>query len=791
MPVTENPCRDIYIPEYNQTQRITIPEGTLVVLSGLPGSGKSSLRANAIGIELATWLSSDALRDEITPPLRLLVDGKPRLSRNESTNDVVFAIMQMRVRAGLQMGRTVVVDATSPTDADRQTWIDLANEIGAPHLVVILDVSVETCIARASAREAYVPAQSIREMHQPSAPAISPEVKAKAGPNAKLAVTAPQGFQRTSRFNHVTVNNTAQLYFGWKELPVGKWDVIGDVHGLLDNLLVLLGKAGWTVKDGRLQPHPEGRKLLFLGDLVDRGIQSVELLRFVMRAVQDGLALCLKGNHEEKLVRFLRTAKAHGIERWTSYANAETGMNMLKLEDGEREALTQFLVHLPTHFVDVQSRTAFVHADVHVFAPGVSRTEDMLYGMSGWSKVDSDAIYQRGVEAGINEFTVIRGHIPSTSEQSHIYSLERHPFQKGELVLMHFDKVQPVFANAASTKEERIAAFNASLVTERCDFDFEAYSEKYALLKGLESLAEKKHVTRQLDDSKMFRVYKYSKQTFWNNSWDVSPWLLKARGIVCDPAGNIVSHPFDKCFNYLENGTGKDLSDDLDVIVTDKLNGFLGIVSANPLKSNALLVHTQGGFGGDFVGYINDHISPAMKGQMLKFFAKNDVTLMFEVLHKEDPHIVAYPEDMMGLHLIGVRGKQLTDQPWTEAQVDAAAEAMGLRRPQWARMKFGQARAQLRTLQTEGFMVRADTPDQEFLLKMKSPFYLTTKFLGRLSSGRIKHMFANARDFKKTMDEEFFILVDTIVETYSLEQFLEYNDDARVAEVRKLINQMQ
>lgn len=289
----------------------------------------------------------------------------------------------------------------------------------------------------------------------------------------------------------------------------------------------------------------------------------------------------------------------------------------------------------------------------------------------------------------------------------------------------------------------------------------------------------------------MLSVFKYSKQTFWNNSGSHSPYLSKARGIVLDPAGTIVSHPFDKCFNYLENGTGQDISDSDAVIVTDKLNGFLGIISGHPLKRGALLAHTQGGFSGPFVQYIHDHISRELLGRLLNFFSHTRVTLMFEGIHAEDPHIVEYAVCMQGLHLLGVRGLAESDQAWTEEAVDAVAKELGLRRPSWTRMTFGKARAQLRDCKTEGYMIRRDTPNQEYLLKMKSPYYLTTKFLGRLSQARIKHLFGSPKDFKKTIDEEFYVIVDAIVERSTVEAFLNLEDVNRVVFVRELINQLQ
>lgn len=780
---------------YHADGSVVIPENTLVVLSGLPASGKSELRLRrAVNASMAIWVSSDAIRDSITPLQPILVAGRVRFARNESANPAVFAIMRQQVRAGLQMGRTVVVDATCLTDADRKEWVDIAIEEGVPHLVLILDTPLETCLSRADTRPVHVSEATIRRMAQPPTPeagAAKPNRQSpKAVPNG-AALTAPQGFQLDSQFRHAVLQADTGIWFTPNELPEGDWDVVGDSHGLLDDVIVLLTKADWPIVNGTLQPHPKGRKLLFLGDLVDRGTQSIALLRFLKKAVDAGLALCVKGNHDAKLVRFVRTALTEGIERWTSFANAETGMSMLKLDPRERDELVNFLHRLPAYYVDSEAKTVFLHADMHTFAPGVSLKGDCVYGMSGWSKMDSDGLYQQGVEAGLNEYTLVRGHYPSTSEQSHAFSLERHPFQCGELVLLRFDEFRKTLMNTSADREARRAAFYAALVTQKCEFDFAEYSKRYDLIKGLEKLVEDKFISRQLDDSNMLRVYKYSKQTFWNNSWGQSPLLLKARGLVLDPAGNIVSHPLDKCFNYLENGTGAEFSDDLPVIGVDKLNGFLGVISAHPLNKGELLVHTQGGFGGPFVQYIKDFITPAVKGQLLKFLSQNDVTLLFEVLHESDPHIIEYAPDMMGLHLLAVRGKQLTDEPWVEDQVDVAAAQMGFRRPVWDRMTFGQARKYMRTCKAEGLMIRADTPQQEFLLKMKSPHYLTVKFLGRLSANKIKYLFANPRDFKKTMDEEYFIIIDKLVVTYTLEQFQGFTDDERVSEMRTLIDSMQ
>ena len=80
-------------------------------------------------------------------------------------------------------------------------------------------------------------------------------------------------------------------------LPDGPLDIVGDVHGELEALERLLARLGYS--DGR---HPEGRRLVFVGDLVDRGHDSVGVLERVMPWVAAGHASCILGNHELNLL---------------------------------------------------------------------------------------------------------------------------------------------------------------------------------------------------------------------------------------------------------------------------------------------------------------------------------------------------------------------------------------------------------------------------------------------------------------------------------------------------------
>lgn len=105
----------------------------------------------------------------------------------------------------------------------------------------------------------------------------------------------------------------------------GPFDIIGDVHGCADELEVLLKALGYGVTfagDGvgrqAVTTAPSGRRAVFVGDLVDRGPRSPDVLRIVMGLVVSGQALCVPGNHDVKFVRWLsgRQVKlTHGLDR--------------------------------------------------------------------------------------------------------------------------------------------------------------------------------------------------------------------------------------------------------------------------------------------------------------------------------------------------------------------------------------------------------------------------------------------------------------------------------------------
>lgn len=282
-----------------------------------------------------------------------------------------------------------------------------------------------------------------------------------------------------------------------------------------------------------------------------------------------------------------------------------------------------------------------------------------------------------------------------------------------------------------------------------------------------------------------FSIYKYSKTVFFKNLWHKDNTLLKARGIVLDRDGNIVQNPFDKVFNFNENGTGSTIDENKEVIAVEKLNGFLGCITKHPNK-NELLISTTGSLTSDFVIMIKDLIDEKLNKKLLDYLSVNNVTLMFEVIHPGDPHIIPYEKSEQGLWLIGCKEKYEEAKNKKENELDVIAQKIDCKRPYWFKDTFKNILNKVKTEKIEGYMV-LDEKTQETLLKIKTDYYLTTKFLGRMGNKNIEMMFENTKVFKEKVEEEFFELIDDLIKM-DKETLLNMNNDEKVVLIRNKID---
>jgi polynucleotide kinase-phosphatase len=285
---------------------ISVPALSLVVLVGVSGSGKSTFAAHHFAPTQV--LSSDFCRG-------LVADDQNDQAATSDAFDVLLYIAATRLRRGL----LTVVDATNVQREARKALIDLAKSHDVLVDAIVLDVPDDVAITRNQARsDRDFGAHVIRRQHKDL--------------RRSLPKMGREGFRRVHVLTGVDdiAAATVALEKAWtdKRELTGPFDIIGDVHGCRSELQTLLRKLGWTLDpDGGGASHPEGRTAVFVGDLVDRGPDTPGVLRLVMGMVATGTALCVSGNHEQKLARALhgrKVATSHGLQQSLDQLAAES-----------------------------------------------------------------------------------------------------------------------------------------------------------------------------------------------------------------------------------------------------------------------------------------------------------------------------------------------------------------------------------------------------------------------------------------------------------------------------------
>jgi hypothetical protein len=291
-------------------------------------------------------------------------------------------------------------------------------------------------------------------------------------------------------------------------------------------------------------------------------------------------------------------------------------------------------------------------------------------------------------------------------------------------------------------------------------------------LSDFDSLIEQKLVRVKDYPEQNLCVIKYQGKVFYDNLWSQDKLLNEARGIVFDTiTGEVVIWPFTKVFNHHENGT-KCNPDEM-VIAPRKVNGFMASVSSH---KGEMIIATTGTLDSEYVALAKEYLDVPSIRSIVQNLTTDVNTLLFEICHPTDPHIV---DEMAGAWLIGGRNHE-TGLMFTEQHLDAIAKGTDMLRPDWMRMKFGDLVKLSREVEHEGFMVRL--LDGTTVMKIKTPHYLTKKFLMRMGAKKVELLY-NDPQFKTTIDEEYYDLVDYIKDNIRKDDFLAMTDQERKAQI--------
>jgi protein phosphatase len=340
--------------------KLTIPELALVVMVGVTSSGKSTFAKKHF--KPTEILSSDFCR-------AILADDE----NDQAITGEAFELLRHIAGKRLHSGRLTVVDATNVQREARQPLIQLARDHHVIPVAIVLNLPERELIERHNSRpERDFGVHVIKQQSQSL--------------RRSIKTLQREGFRHVFIINSAediaAAEITRQPLWNNRKNEHGPFDIIGDIHGCFDELCELLTTLGYRVErrpDGSFDvQNPPDRRVVFVGDLVDRGPNSPDVLRLVMSMMREEKAICVPGNHEAKLLKYLRGRKvtiSHGL--------AET-IQQLEQEPAEfKEELAVFIDALVSHYVFDDGKLVVAHAGMkeNLQGRGSGRVRDFaLYG---------------------------------------------------------------------------------------------------------------------------------------------------------------------------------------------------------------------------------------------------------------------------------------------------------------------------------------------------------------------------------------------------------------------------
>ncbi|WP_110513474.1 polynucleotide kinase-phosphatase [Herpetosiphon llansteffanensis] len=317
-----------------------IPEFCLVILIGASGAGKSTFAQRHF--KPTEIISSDTCR-------AMLADDETDQAVSADAFDLVYTIAAKR----LALGRLTVIDATNVQAAARQPLLALARHYHVWPVAIVLQTPERVCLERNVGRANrnfgdFVVKRQVDNLRR------------------SLRNLRDEGFRVVHSVTpeHVDAIEIVRQR-GWsnRKTEHGPFDIIGDVHGCYPELERLLLELGYSINltpghnYGFMVTPPAGRRAVFVGDLVDRGPDSVGVLRLVMSMVETGAALCVPGNHDDKLARALagrKVKQTHGL--------AETMQALAETDEAFRQAVRQFIEGMVSHLIFDDGKLVVAHA---------------------------------------------------------------------------------------------------------------------------------------------------------------------------------------------------------------------------------------------------------------------------------------------------------------------------------------------------------------------------------------------------------------------------------------------
>lgn len=579
---------------------------TLLLLRGSAGCGKSTwIEQN----KLKNYtLSADDIRLLYQSPI-MQVDGTKGIS--QSNDKLVWETLFKILEARMQKGEFTVIDATNSKTSEMNNYKKLADKYH--YRVFCVDFT-------------NIPIEEVkrRNLNRPVFKQVPEEVIDNMYSRFKTQ-KIPSGIKPI---------NPDELDKIWiKKINLSEYKKIhhiGDIHGCNTVLQEYL-KEG--IKNDEFY--------IFVGDYVDRGLENVEVLKFLISIMNKKNVLLLEGNHERHLWDYANDEVACSKE-----FELVTKQQLIQSDISKKDIRMLYRKLIQCAYYEYQGNTYLVtHGGLSTLPENLTlvATEQMIKGVGHYT--DHEKIANTFLKTTSNNVYQIHGHrnvkdLPIKSHER-VFNLE------GKIEFGGYLRCVQVDENGSYEIEIKNNVFK-----EHEPVTTEQTLSKYSVSDMVMALRSNKYINEKKFGN--ISSFNFSHKAFYDKVWDEQ--TTKARGLYIDiEKRKIAARAYNKFFNINEREETKfeNLQSTLQFPVTAyvKENGYLGIVSYDEYNDD-LFIATKSTTEGDYANWLKEMLHKKISSEniqkMKEYIKQNDVSFVFECVDmKNDPHIIEYEEDKL------------------------------------------------------------------------------------------------------------------------------------------------
>lgn len=609
---------------------------SLLLFRGAPGCGKSTY-IDTHGLRPFA-LSADEIRLQCQSTQQNIY-GTTEISQNNDKN--VWSMFYKLLEIRMSHGEFAVIDATNSKTEEINRYKEMCEQ--HRYRMFIIDFTglpIEECKRRNASRDVYkrVPEEVIDKMYSRFANQPIP---------SGVKVIDPEHLEDMF-IKKFDMSNYKKIIH------------IGDIHGCYTALKTYL-------KDGLNDNY----MYIFLGDLLDRGIENAEVMNFMIDICQKKNVLILEGNHD----KYFWIYANGGISRNEAFELKTKDQLIVAAIDPSKIRQLYRKMGQCAWYTYGDKEILVTHGGIATMPENLTfmATSQMVRGVGKYN--DYGQIADTWMETTKENQYQIFGHrntkTDPTQLRDRVFDLEGKVEYGGRLRVVEIDK------NGFHTVEIKNDVFAEPEAVE-----VEDQSLEMSVLETVEAMRENRFIIeKQFGNISSFN---FSKEAFLNGVWNKQ--TIVARGLYINTRTmNVAAHGFNKFFNINERPETKleTLQYSLQFPVTCyvKENGYLGLVSYNE-ETDDLFITSKSTPEGEFSTWLREAVYNKMTPEAIakmKEMAKNDnVTFVFEnVDMKHDPHIIEYPKSE--LYLLAIIKNDIKFAQYDYDQVVNIGNELGLK----------------------------------------------------------------------------------------------------------------